>query len=142
MNALAIGIETAQEVPVTMTVPEIRGIAISALEREGPRILATLHETENADSGELDGRPIKGTVLEPVVTALRAHGLDVDYTYGSVRKALDFHPIAMHLAFCDCENGRLIQCGDVADNLVAIEELNTAHLLGRAMDLNHRWSRA
>ncbi len=126
---------------VLLSVDEIRNIAVKALESKGRDVMDTIHEIDKSDGHELYNRSIKKTLLEPIASALREHGLPVDDRYGPVRNALSLSQEAMHIAFCDCDGGASMRCDEAAELLRAAIELERAgKFLTRSMN-QHRGNR-
>lgn len=129
MNAAVLVAGTVEPLPArfTLSADEMCNIAILALEYRGRAIMDTMHEIDRANSAELNARSIKGSVLEPIVDALCGeHDQPVSYTYGSVRDALALSDVAMHVAFCSCENGASMRCDEAALQLRGAVELERA----------------
>jgi len=99
---------------VLFTPEQVRTIAVAALNRCGDTQMWTIDEIEDADPDEIRKRSIVGTLLAPIATALRARGMMVDYTYGSVEDALGLNRKIMHVIFCSCGHGPRMSCGWVA----------------------------
>ena len=103
MRTSAAGIAAAGMVTLVLTLDQMREIAQKALDDKGDARFNTLHGFEHINAEDVVGIPTKGTALEPIVTALRSHGVEVTETFGSVMKTLQLTQDDVHSVVCSCD---------------------------------------
>ncbi len=102
MATSAAAIAAASAIPV-LTLTQMRDIAQKALDESNAERFRTLHGFEHINAEDLVEIPTTGTAFEPIVTALRAHGVEVTGTFGSVMKTLQLTQEDVHTIVCSCD---------------------------------------
>jgi hypothetical protein len=92
----------ARVIPTTLSLAERYAVVIAALEKRGSEVFRNPRNVEYTPRWLYRFRSVKGTSLEPIVTALNDAGMKVRPTMQGVMDALELNPYALHNVACYC----------------------------------------
>ncbi len=102
MNQLVRDTVTATALPVPLTRQALLAIAANALDAKKQTLYQTIFRVESMAPSVLAATPTTGTIFDPVVTALNAHGVPTEETVGDVMRVLDLDAHDVHMIACWC----------------------------------------